>query len=155
MASFEFLAVVISILGLAASITYYAIVLRNQNENRQAQLFMQTFYQDRESFAKSYSKLIWQYTWDDFDDFWNKYGAETNLEEWSEIFGFWGYFENVGILVKDGLLTVDYVDKAIGGFVLSSWEKYAPIVMEARKRWDSLLLESFEYLYIQITSYRA
>ena len=35
MTSFDVGAIVISILGLSASITYYAIVLRNQNETRQ------------------------------------------------------------------------------------------------------------------------
>ena len=47
MASFEFLAIIVSVLGLAASITYYAIILNNANktqqqqlETRQTQLFM-------------------------------------------------------------------------------------------------------------------
>jgi hypothetical protein len=146
---------IVPILALSASITYYAITIRNQNKTRQAQLFMQTFYQDRQDFAHSYSKLRWVYNWNDFDDFWEKYGAETNLDEWEKILSFWGYFESVGILVKDKLLTVDYVDKAIGGFVLFTWQKYRSIVLEARNRWKSpTLLESFEYLYDRIVEYR-
>jgi hypothetical protein len=50
MASFEFLAIIISVLGLAASITYYATILNNANktqqqqlETRQAQLYL-TFH---------------------------------------------------------------------------------------------------------------
>jgi len=50
MASFDVLAIVVSILGLAASITYYTSVLQNSNktqkqqlENRQAHLFMNIY----------------------------------------------------------------------------------------------------------------
>jgi hypothetical protein len=43
MASFEFLAVVLSVLGLSASITYYAMVLSNANKTRKAQLFMSIY----------------------------------------------------------------------------------------------------------------
>ena len=43
MASFEFLAIILTGLGLTASISYYAMVLRNQNKTRQAQLFMQIY----------------------------------------------------------------------------------------------------------------
>ncbi len=46
MASFEVLAIIVSLLGLSASITYYATVLRNQNITRQAQLYMQLFQKD-------------------------------------------------------------------------------------------------------------
>ena len=43
MVSFEQFVYVVPMLALAASISYYAIVLRNQNRTRQAQLFM-SFY---------------------------------------------------------------------------------------------------------------
>ena len=52
MVSFEFLAVILTGLGLTASIVYYASILRNANktqeiqlETRQAQLYME-FYRD-------------------------------------------------------------------------------------------------------------
>ncbi len=40
MASFEFLAVIVSLLGLSASITYYASILRNANKTRRTQMLM-------------------------------------------------------------------------------------------------------------------
>ena len=154
MASFEFLAVILTGLGLTASIVYYANILNNANktqqlalETRQTQLFMQILFHDRDKFARNYSKLIWEYQWNDFDDFWEKYGPETNMDEWEHIFSSWGYFQNVGILVQDGLVPIDFVEKGIGSFVINSWEKYEPIIVEARKRWGAPnLLEPFEYL---------
>jgi len=43
----EFLAIILTGLGLTASITYYAMVLRNANKTRQTQLFMNLFTQLR------------------------------------------------------------------------------------------------------------
>ena len=65
MASFEFIAVIVSVLGLAASITYYAIVLKNQNETRQAQLFMNLYETARsQEFRRQYYALTMQQKWD-------------------------------------------------------------------------------------------
>ena len=84
MVSVEQFIYVVPMLALAASISYYAMVLRNQNRTRQAQLFM-SFYDTLRSqeFRDQFSELLRQeYT--DFDDFWEKYGQENNPEAWTK-----------------------------------------------------------------------
>ena len=77
MASFEFLAIIISVLGLAASIVYYANILNNANqtqkmqlETRQAQLFIQICNQtlNNPAFMKGYY-VIMDSNWENFNEY--------------------------------------------------------------------------------------
>ena len=71
----EFLPLVLTGLGLTASIVYYASVLRNQNKTRQTQLFLQFYNRlTDKQFFEEYKNLLNQ-EWDDFDDNLEKYGC--------------------------------------------------------------------------------
>jgi hypothetical protein len=62
-------------------------------------------------------------------------------EEWSALpaedrvmfIQFRRQMESLGILVAEKIIDLDLVDKALGGFVTRSWEKYKPSVMGIRK----------------------
>jgi hypothetical protein len=158
MASFEFLAVTISILGLAASIVYYANILRNANktqqmqlETRQTQLFMYLY--DKfcsESFRRSYYEIM-SWEWTDFDDYSNKYGPYTNPEK-NYIRGNVGsFFEGLGVLVKNKQISPELVDDLMSQHIITYWEKFGPILIEARTvRNYPHAAEWVEYLYNQV-----
>ena len=81
MASFEFLAIILTGIGLMVSITYYAMVLRNHNQTRQAQLFMQVHSQWKDrNFIKGFYDALNNWEWDSVEDFWSKYGQDVNEE---------------------------------------------------------------------------
>lgn len=73
MASFEFLAIILTGLGLIISLVYYENVLRNQNITRQAQLYMQLFLSitSEEFMKRSIDLLVWDFR--DYDEFKEKY----------------------------------------------------------------------------------
>jgi len=107
MIQIEYLPIVLTGLGLTASIIYYAIVLRNANktqqlqlETRQAQLFMTLYetYRSQEFRMQWTSILKQEYT--DFEDFWNKYGLSNNPEAWANWQSVASFFHGIGILVK-------------------------------------------------------
>ncbi len=59
--------------------------------------------------------------------------------------------ESLGILLADGLVDIDLVDKTLGSFVTSSWEKYQPLIFELReKNPDPYLAEYFQWMAEQI-----
>jgi hypothetical protein len=135
MASFEFLAVIVSILGLAASITYYAIVLRNQNKTRQTQLFMQTYQKVATPELQTLTAEVLEWEWTDFEDFKEKYFKNTKRRgEWASSMLL---FDGFGVLLKEG-----YIDSEVlfrleqsgtrGGVLL--WYKFKPIIEEIRRR---------------------
>ena len=55
--------------------------------------------------------------------------------------------ESLGILVAEGLINMDLVDKTLGSFVTTSWEKYKPMFSDMRaKTPDPFLGEYFQWL---------
>jgi len=53
--------------------------------------------------------------------------------------------ESLGLLVAEKLIDIDLVDKTLGDFVTSSWEKYKPMFLSMRDR-DPFLGEYFQWL---------
>jgi len=158
MASFEFIALILTGLGLTASIVYYANILSNANktqqmqlETRQAQLFMPiyfTYYS--EEYIKAFSEIMsWEY--DDYEDYMAKYGSDVNPEAYLMYRKVFGYLEGLGVLVRRGLIDPSLVDDLMSGAIVGYWEKFEPFFIERRKRlnWPQVG-EQIEYLYNQV-----
>jgi len=146
-------------IGVAA--IYYTLTLRNtqraqqvQLETRQAQLFTQLWGEFRRpETLRLYFKAL-QMTWDDYDDFIKKYP----LEKWEERVPFMHishFYEEIGVLLEEGLIDVNLVINLIGGTFRLYWEKFEPIVLERRIR-DNMprYYEKMEYLYNEIEKLR-
>ena len=55
--------------------------------------------------------------------------------------------ESLGILVAEKLINIDLVDKTLGSFVTTSWEKYKKMFMDMRvNQPDPFLCEYFQWL---------
>ncbi len=55
--------------------------------------------------------------------------------------------ESLGILVAERLIDIDLVDKTLGSFVTTSWEKYKPVFTDIREKTpDPFLGEYFQWL---------
>jgi hypothetical protein len=53
--------------------------------------------------------------------------------------------ESLGLLVAERLVDIDLVDKTLGAFVTTSWEKYKPMFLAMRDR-DPFLGEYYQWL---------
>ncbi len=56
------------------------------------------------------------------------------------------YYENLGVLVKTGLVDREPVMQLWAGIVAQTWENLAPIAAIARREQGDLVWENFEYL---------
>ena len=55
--------------------------------------------------------------------------------------------ESLGILVAEKLIDIDIVDKTLGSFITTSWNKYKTIILNIRKAApDPFLSEYFQWL---------
>jgi hypothetical protein len=159
MASFEFLAIILTGLGLTASIIYYASILRNANktqqlaiETRQAQLFMNLYdtYRSAE-FRKQWDDVVFRMEWKDWDDFNSRYNAEASFEERNSWFSVATYFEGLGVLVKRNLIDMAMVYDLLAYSIKMAWERMGPIETETRIRFNMPhLFDDFEYLYNEL-----
>jgi len=162
MISIEVIALVLTGLGLAASIIYYANILNNANktrelqlksqelatETRQAQLFMNIYnHWNTPDFWKNYWNVM-DREWIDYDDYQSKYGRETDLEGNARSATLFAFYEGLGVLVKRGLIDPHFVDDLLGGTIVNYWEKMGDIFREMRIRVDYPQVGTqIEYLY--------
>ena len=152
MIQIEYLALILTGIGIIVSILYYANVLRNADRTRQTQLFMQFYnaWLDTDFYTEMIEiAFLWEF--EDYEDFMNKYWMTSNLEAFAK----WGraqnYLEGMGVLMKRGLLDPSLMDDLQSGYIITMWEKYEPIIYEIRVRMNQPQFgEFFEYLYREI-----
>ena len=180
MIQIEYLPIVLTGIGIMASILYYTNVLRNANktqqtqlETRQAQLFMSLYETYRTPEFRQqwleFMNLEWT-DWDDFKERYRLYTGETSpeLSKWQSIMSF---YDGIGLLVKKGLMDISFVDEMWYRNVKWGWEKNQPIVDRFRRSvtpWEEQLRDSkqetgeeiypriyknFEYLYNELMKY--
>jgi hypothetical protein len=59
--------------------------------------------------------------------------------------------ESVGMLMADGWIDIDLVDKTLGSFVTSCWEKFKTLIFELRQTNDDpFLSEYFQWMAEQV-----
>jgi hypothetical protein len=137
----------------------YALSLRRAEkdrqttiETRQAQLFMQ-FLRPILTGDKSKSWLEMQrWEWDDYDDFIQNYWSKSEIREtWSSLSG---YFEGLGVYVREGLVPIRLVALTMTGMLTRYWDMFGPIITEYRVRENVPRNASeTEYLYNELMKY--
>jgi hypothetical protein len=139
MITIEQIVYVIPILGLTASIFYYAIVIRNQNKTRQAQLFIQICNQtlNNPAFMKGYY-IIRDSEWNDYDEY-LEYLGEPGSENYNDIFLVGGILESIGVLVEEGLVDIRLIESLMRRVVIEYYEKMKPMLDERARVRDQNL----------------
>ena len=150
MASFEFLAVIVSILSLSASITYYAMVLKHQNKTRQTQLFMNLYTQMRSKEFVHDTRELSSWTWTDFHDFRSKYGSRADKDANTLFHSTANFFDGIGVLVEHKELDPKLVEELMSSWIIWFWEKFGDIIIDYRKVSYPQYLEKVEFLYNKI-----
>ena len=106
-------------------------------ETRQAQLYMQVYnIMASREFVVADNKLVLEWSKQKFSnwaDFIDKYGPNANREDyliWDQM----GHIiEGMGVLVKNGLLNVQYVDDLMGGLIIGYWDIFRDAILDFRK----------------------
>jgi len=162
MVQVEYLALILTGIGIIVSILYYASVLRNANktqqmqlETRQLALFMPLFetYRSRE-FRKHIAEMRNQ-EWTSNEDFVEKYGPDTNPDAWSTRVAVGSYFDGIGVLVRRGHVDIGMVNDLIGNALIDVWEQFGPVFLAVRTRNSNpYIYTDYEWLYEEIVKYR-
>ena len=148
--------------GILVGIVYYITIMRNTQktlkmalETRQAQLFMHIYDRFNETeFSTQWTKVMFQWGCRDFEDWWQKYGPEANVEENASFVSVIRYYEGVGVLVKKGLIDLNLVGELMSSHVIRFWDQMESVFKGIRERlnWPEVF-QGFEYLYNEIKKY--
>jgi hypothetical protein len=135
--------------GVLVAAVYYILNMRATLQTRQAQLFMHLY--DRMSqpeLSAIINNIRYNLKWSDPDDFWRKYGAETNLEEYSKIASAGNYFKGIGVLLKKRLIDRMFIYDLLSSPLKVYWERMGPVILERRRVTSNPNLFAFvDYLY--------
>ncbi|MBL7169174.1 hypothetical protein ISS40_10915 [Candidatus Bathyarchaeota archaeon] len=159
MVQMEVLALILTGLGIIASILYYASVLRNANrtqlmqlETRQASFFMQIYNRmlDKD-FMEVWHKVL-GYDYSDPEAAMRRYDSEVDSEERVNVDLIAQWYEGLGVLVKEGLLDIHLIAVMFPLTVINGWNALGPMITEMQKT-SSSRGSNFEYLYDELMRY--
>jgi hypothetical protein len=138
--------IVIAAVSVAAASTFYSSQIRNQLRLRKTDLVMRLYSTwDSLEFQRSVHHVYWA-DFHGYDSAMATTGGERQV--WSYVFLF---YDQVGALLRRGLIEFDLVDDLLGNSTRQLWEKVGPMIREARERYDPRLYEHFEFLYDEMT----
>jgi hypothetical protein len=92
------------------------------------------------------------WSWNSVEDFYQKYGPELNDEAFNSWLAAENFIEVMGILVEDGFLDKKLISSLCGGWIISQWEKFEPVIQDMRDRWGFNAYGEHEKLYLLLKS---
>jgi hypothetical protein len=139
MIEIETLSIVFTGLSISLAAFYYIRTLSNaqrnqqlQLETRQAQLYIQMYNNIDDNYLESVNK-VFEMEYDDFVDFRDKYGIDSESEMVKHIQRVAYFLEGLGVLVKEDLVSMRLVALTWAGTTRMFWDKISPIIEEWRK----------------------
>jgi len=133
MVDIETVSIVVAAATVAAGIIYSSMQLREQTRTRQTDLFMKVYsIWGSGRFSKAVRKLL-AIEVKDYDDFVKKHGPVVSLEPepseiWLDIDLIGWFFNEIGFLVNEKLISKKSVHKFLGYWVMIAWEKEKPLI---------------------------
>jgi len=128
MASFEFLAVIVSILGLAASITYYANIMQSAEKARRRDLIFQRFQGYNLDYFRAYHQVALQTDWETPEEYMKKYSRYGDLEAASYYSYLLRVYTMAGVMYMEGIADADLIFKLYpAASLIRFWEQFEPI----------------------------
>ena len=155
--SIQTLLTYLTLISVPVGVFYHIMTLRNtrknqelQLETRQAQLFMDV-YRDfkRPEIQKAFNNIVYDWEWDSIEEFTEKYGRSNNYEEFHKYMLVYSVYEGLGVLIYRNLIDVNMIEELMRSYVVSFWEKMAPVIYVWREQWP-LAAEWMEYLYKEV-----
>ena len=161
MVSLEQVIFVVPLLALAASLFYNALNIRTANKNqkmqlqtRHAQLFLSIYnHLLTNQPTRDAHKLMSTWRWSSFEELWETIFGSENEKNMDALFLIGSYYNCVGILVKEKLLDIRYVD-TMTFWIAMFWGLLEPYIDELRAKTYSGLFNEAEYLYKELIKYQ-
>lgn len=143
---------IVAATGVLVAATYYIMNIRAAEKNKKVQL--STNITERLGSKESMRDFITLMTlpWKDLDDYKTKYDvglspSDEAKENFALRWTLWALYENVGYLIKNGLVDAEIVYHSQGTHPMFVWGRYYPVFeYYRRKELGARYFENFEYL---------
>ena len=153
MVDIQTISITVASAGIFIAAIYYVLQIRHQSKIRQTDLIIRLYsFYNTEACQKALAKVL-ALDYKDYDDFVKKYGSllspsPNDVQISLQMVG--TFFEGVGVLLSQGLLDINLVQKLFD--VKGYWRKIEPVVIELRRTLkDPRQKEWFEYLNNEVS----
>lgn len=134
-------------LSLIVAVVFGIVEVRTAARDRRERLTLETL---RNIQTREFAELIYRVTLRDMPKTREELYASPANDQILFI-QFAQEMESLGLLVAEGFINIDLVDKTLGSLVTTSWEKYKNVFLDIReKQPDPFLGEYFQWLAAQI-----
>jgi hypothetical protein len=158
--SVETISIVFTGLSISLAAFYYISTLRNaqrnqqlQLETRQAQLFLQLYNRYRDDTRElDIAKSFLEVEIESFNDLIRLLETDKDFHKTLDVLG--GFYEGIGVMVKEGYMPVRLVALQWAGITKRFWEKLKPFMSDLREyRGFPRGWSETEYLYNELMKY--
>jgi len=152
MVDYQTLSIVFTGLSISIAAFYYINTLRNAQKAKRYENIK--WFLERRSTTEDMLNYAWvqNQEWEDYKDHLRKYGMKENPEAWARLWSYLIMFDDIGLMVRRGLMDIEDFYDISQRSIPSVWKKYQPIIEEHRKRGDPTSMIDFEYLINEMHS---
>ena len=142
----------VSVIGMIMALVNHILSIRIQNKNGKTHFYMQFLYPILTGEKSKAWNEMQRWECDDYDDFMQNCWSKSEIREtWSSLSG---YFEGLGVYVKEGLVPIRLVALTMTGMLTRYWDMFGPFITEYRIRENMPRnLSETEYLYNELMKY--
>jgi hypothetical protein len=149
MVDIQTVSIAVASASVVAGIVYYAFQIRHQEKTRHLDLFMRIYSTWGSEDMLNAHRRFMALKVENYDSFVKEHGQVTEPSQINTDIDRIGWFFNlVGFLVKEKIVSIKLVDELLGSWVTKNWETIKPLVYGWRKQYN--IPESyqwFEFLY--------
>jgi hypothetical protein len=147
--------------GVLVAAVFYILNLREQRRNMRLTLetrkigLIQEITRSMSSVEGQMTTFeLMNYNWKDYDDFDKRYGSDSNPEAAAKRYSIWRAFNNMGGMLRKGVLNIEDLYDAIGPYFIGLWLRYKPIIDGVRERYNGQgYMRDFDFLVVEMVKY--
>ncbi|MFX0097455.1 MAG: hypothetical protein ACFE7E_06820 [Candidatus Hodarchaeota archaeon] len=146
----------ISLFIAAMAVVFGVIIglatIRSEAGTRRAQLFLEFHNKAYDKqFVKDLMEVNTSWTWKDAEEFFKKYGPETNPKAFALFVSVGSYFDGMGVLLRRRLIDVNVIPELMSSAIMDFWEKTKHMASEfGQLTRRPRTFDSIEYLYQEV-----
>jgi hypothetical protein len=142
--------IAIASVSVVAGVIYYALQMRHQTKVRQTDLIMRLRSAWRSRELRDSFVVVMNLESKDYSDYAKKYPLWEGVgaPEVRAVGETCTFFDDIGILLRRGLIDIGMVDDLFGFWIKVAWEKVKPLIEGRRKDLNQpTIYKFFEYVY--------
>jgi hypothetical protein len=134
-------------LSLIVAIIFGMAQINVAKKDRRERLTLETL---RNFHSRDFAELIFFITTTKMPDNYEKWQSLPN-EDRIRFIQITQQMESLGILLADGLIDIELMDKTLGSFISTTWDRFSPLIIDMREKInDPYLSEYFQWMSNQV-----